>query len=221
MSNRRRPRILESALAEGVWAFRPPPAVAVRTALWFLVVAVLVSLLYATANRVTLKPADPLTSYLWTAMLASAATAVLATLAAFELGQRERSTWWVLLPMPALGLWFAATGLGCVDTLFAPDSWGIVRSEALRCLLFIVAVSLPLSAALLALVGWAAPPRPGLVGAVGGLAIAAAAVSLLTLVHPHNSALLDLVAHGAGVAAVVTVNLILAGPLSRHRTVDA
>ena len=42
MSNRRRPRILESALAEGVWALRPPQAVAVRTALWFLVVAVLV-----------------------------------------------------------------------------------------------------------------------------------------------------------------------------------
>lgn len=185
--------------------------------LWFLVVVVLVSLLYATAHRVTLKPADPLSSYLWTAMLASSATAVLGTLAAFETSQANRSAWWALLPLPALVLWLAATGLGCIGTLFAPDSWGIAAPEALQCLLFIVGTSLPLAVGLRPLVRRVHPVRATLVGLVGGLAAAAAGVSLLTLVHPHNSGLLDILAHGAGVAIVVAAGLALAGGRSRRR----
>jgi len=205
---------------QGFRSFSPPPAPAVRTALWFLAVAILVSLLYATAHRVTLKPVDPLSSYLWTAMLASAATAVLGTLAAFELSRPEGSAWWLLLPLPAFALWIAATGLGCVGTLFASDSWGNTASEALECLLFIVCTSLPLSLGLLALVRRTGPDRPGLVGATGGLAIAASAVSLLTLVHPHNSTLLDIMAHGAGVAVVLAVGVATTGRWSRHRVVE-
>ena len=217
MSKERRPRNLIRVLVGGLRAFRPPSAHAVRTALSFLAVVVLVSLLYATAYRVTLKPVDPLSPYLWTAMLAASITAMLAALAAFELSQSSQSGWWLLLPMPALALWVASTGLGCVETLFAPDSWGIEASEEIECLLFILGTALPLSAGLLALVHWAKPERPRLVGAAGGLAAAAAAVSLLTLVHPHNSALLDILAHGAGVTAVVAVNLALAGRWSRLR----
>ena len=217
MSNVWRPRHRIRELASGLRWVRSPPAQAVRTVLWFLAVVILVSILYATAHRVTLKPADPVTPYLWTATLASAMTAVLGALAAFELSQHGHSRWWLLVPMPALALWLAATGFGCIGTLFAPDSWGVVAPEAMECLLFILGTALPLSAGLLALIRWTGPRQPGLVVAAGGLAVAAAAVSLLTLVHPHNSALLDILAHGVGVTVVVAVNVTLAGWSSRSR----
>lgn len=217
MSNVWRPRYRIRELASGLRWMRPPPAQAVRTALWILAVVILVSILYATAHRVTLKPADPLSPYLWTATLASAMTAVLGALAAFEIGQPGHSRWWPLLPMPALALWFAATGFGCIGTLFAPNSWGVVAPEAMECLLFILGTAVPLSVGLLTLIRWAEPRHPTLVGAIGGLAVAATAVSLLTLVHPHNSALLDILAHGAGVAVVVVANVALAGRWTRNR----
>lgn len=221
MSEERRPRNLTRDLVTGWRRFRAPSAQAVRTALWFWAVVVVVSLLYATAYRVTLKPADSLSPYLWTAMLASTMTAVLGTLAAFELSQPHQSRWWLLLPIPALALWVAATGLGCIGSLFASDSWGIAVPEAFQCVLFILGTALPLSLGLLALVRWTEPRRPGLVGATGGLAVAAAAVSLLTLVHPHNSALFDILGHGAGVALVVGANVALAGRATRTRSAAA
>lgn len=207
------------ALAVDLRSIGPLPAQAIRTALWFLGVAVPVSVLYATSERVSLESPTPHSSYLWAATLGAAATMVLAALAAFELFQPDRSSWWLLLPLPALAVWLGAAGFACLDTLFAADNWGAVSPEALECLLFIAGTALPLSAGLVVLVRWADPQRPVLVGIAGGLAAAAAGASLLTLVHPHNSALLDLTAHFAAIALVVAVTAGLAGRTA-GRTAD-
>jgi hypothetical protein len=62
----------------------------------------------------------------------------------------------------------------------------------------------------------AAPLMPWLAVAMGGLASAGAAATLLELVHPHDAALLDLGAHLVAVAAVLAAAAI-ATPFARRR----
>lgn len=214
MVGERRLQNLIAALAGGLWSLGPLPAQAVRTALWFLGVAVPVSVLYVTSERVTLEPQSHLSSYLWAATLGAAATMVLAALAAFELFLPGRSAWWLMLPAPALALWLGAAGLACLDTLFAVDNWGAVLPEALECLLFIAGTALPMSAGLIVLMRRACPERPVMVGLAGGVAAAAAGATLLTLVHPHNSALLDVLAHFVAIALVVGATAGIAARLA-------
>lgn len=195
----------------------PSPSTA-RTLLWLLAAIVPVIVLLATYHLLVRTPSVQVHSFVLTATLGSAATAALAALAAFELSQPGRSAWWSALPAPAIAVWLTAAGARCAATLFSPDSWGITASEALECLQFIIGVSLPLSVGLIVLVRRAKPERPALVGATGGLAIAAAATTLMALVHPHDSAPLDVVAHGLGIAVVVAANGAIAGAAGRPRT---
>jgi hypothetical protein len=51
---------------------------------------------------------------------------------------------------------------------------------------------------------------PGRAMALGALASAGAAASLLTLVHPHEGALLDLGAHAVAIATVVGISTLAA-----------
>jgi hypothetical protein len=48
---------------------------------------------------------------------------------------------------------------------------------------------------------------------LGGLAASGAAATLLVLVHPHDSAVLDLAAHAVAVVAVIGLNVLLGGRL--------
>lgn len=194
-----------------------PSAPVARTLLWLLAGVVPVVVLVLIAGRLTGAPSAPVNTYLLTSTLGSAATAVLAALAAFELAQPGRPARWALLPVPAAVVWFAATGAGCVGTLFAPDSWGNAAGEAEECLRFILLAAAPLSVVLFGLQRRRPTPRPRLVGLLGGVAAAAAAVSLLALVHPHDSALPDLLSHGLAVAVVVAANAALAGRPPRRR----
>ena len=75
--------------------------------------------------------------------------------------------------------------------------------DAMGCATFIVLMSVPISAALLLMLRRAAPLWPGRVAAMGGLAAAAAAASLLTLFHPHDASAVDLVVHILAVGAVM------------------
>ena len=90
----------------------------------------------------------------------------------------------------------------------------------MHCVLFIVLVSVPLSALLIVLLRRAAPLRPRRVAALGGLAAAAAAASLLTLFHPEDVSFIDLVMHAAAVALVVVANEIWSGRFLRKATVS-
>jgi hypothetical protein len=152
---------------------------------------------------------------LWLAVIGSAGTAICAAIAAFELSLPDAPRAWAALPLPAAMLWIAASGLGCLRTWIAPQTHVATMGEARDCLIFIVALSVPLSALLIAMLRRAYPLNIGLTAAVGGLAVAAAAATLLNFFHPYDAAATDLVVHAVAVAIVIAVNGALAGRLLR------
>jgi hypothetical protein len=150
----------------------------------------------------------------WMAIAGSTLTAALGALSAFELCAPRRNRAWLWLPVPALALWLAGSGLGCLGVQESAELWGDTPDEAGRCLAFLLGVSAPLFAVILLMLWRFAQPMPARVLAMGGLASAGAAASLLALVHPHDAPLLDI-----GVHALALVVLIGTGALAaRFRT---
>jgi hypothetical protein len=148
---------------------------------------------------------------LWLAVIGSTLTAVLAAIAAFQLSLPDAPRAWAALPVPAALLWIGASGFGCLRVWVAPASHVAVLGEARDCLIFIVLLSVPLSALLLVMLRRAYPLYPGLTAAIGGLAVAAAAATLLNFFHPYDAAATDLVVHAAAVAVVIAANRALGG----------
>jgi hypothetical protein len=68
---------------------------------------------------------------------------------------------------------------------------------------FILGVSLPLSIVLVLMLRRTRPLRLGLVAGLGGLATAAAAASLLWMIHPYDASAADLAMHTLAVVLVV------------------
>ena len=188
----------------------PPPWL--RAFVWLGVVVVVALILVATRK---LLPAlgiignDP---FMLPGAYASLATAALAAIAAFELSLPDRSDKWILLPLPALVVWIALNGLGCLATLAIPGTQ-TTPFQFMVCLSLIIAISVPLTVAMIVMVRRARPLRPLRVAALGGLAASGAAATLLILIHPHDSAVLDLAAHGVAVAVIIGLNVLLGGRL--------
>jgi hypothetical protein len=152
---------------------------------------------------------------LWLAVVGSTGTAICAAIAAFELSLPDAPRAWAALPLPAAILWIAASGLGCLRTWIAPQTHVATMAEARDCLIFIVALSVPLSALLIVMLRRAYPLNIGLTAGVGGLAVAAAAATLLNFFHPYDAAATDLAVHAVAVAIVIAANSALAGRVFR------
>jgi hypothetical protein len=133
-------------------------------------------------------------------------TGILATIAAFHLSLPDRSPRWALLPLPALAVWLAGSGLGCVRHFLsgAGNDWSMRSSW--HCVLFICGVGLPLMVAMLLVLWRARPLAPAPVAIAGGLAAAAFAAFLLEFFHPFDISVMDLTLHAAAVGAVVWVS---------------
>ncbi|MGA2311577.1 MAG: NrsF family protein [Xanthobacteraceae bacterium] len=187
----------------------PPPLL--RAFAWLAAVAAIAIGLAAFADvdavwqRITAAPD------LWLAVFGSTLTAVLAAVAAFELSLPDAPRVWAALPLPALILWIAASGFGCLRVWIAPHTHVAALGEARDCFIFIVSLSVPLSVLLLAMLRRACPLYPGLTAVVGGLAVAAAAASLLNFFHPYDAAATDLAVHAVAVALVIGANRALGG----------
>jgi hypothetical protein len=141
------------------------------------------------------------------AMLGSGLTAVLAAVAAFQTSVPGRAARWNLLPLPALLLWVASSGLGCLSA--AADGIGQPASlhSALReCLPFLLLVSLPLLAVLLFMLRQGFPTQPAHTAAQAGLAAAAGAATLLNFFHPFDVAAIDLTVHGVAVIGIAVAS---------------
>lgn len=202
---------LIQGLAADLTPVRRLPAPALRALGWLgAVVAIAVALavfadLHAMWARITMAPD------MWLAVIGSIATAVLASIAAFELSLPDARRDWAWLPLPGVLLWIGASGFGCLRVWVLPDTHVAVMNESRDCLVFIIALSVPLSALMLVMLRRACPLQPGLTAAMGGLAVAAAAATLLNFFHPFDAAATDLAVHAFAVGLVVAANRMLGG----------
>jgi hypothetical protein len=152
---------------------------------------------------------------MWLAALGSALTGVLAVVAAFMTSVPGRSIRWALLPLPALVLWIWESGMGCARGWRLPMVHDATMGDSDHCFMFIVGLSLPLSLLLMVLLRWTFPLRPNVTLALGGLAAAGAAATLLNFFHPYDASVTDLVFHAVAVALVVGANRLFGGRLFR------
>jgi hypothetical protein len=135
-------------------------------------------------------------------MLGALATAVLAALASFKLNLPESRRWWLLLPLPGIAVWVSTIGYGCLTDWVSMNANGIQMGEAARCFATLLMTSVPLSVATLIMLRHAAPLRPTMVSAVGGLAIAAMTSFALSLLHNLDATIMILT-WNLGMAALI------------------
>jgi hypothetical protein len=166
---------------------RPPVT---RAACWLLLAAVVVGLLAVSQGLrpdLATRIHDPSFA---AGMVGAILTGVLAAVAAFLVSLPDRSRLWLLLPAPAVVLWLTNIGYQCLGdwVSFGPD--GVSIGEATRCLATLVLPSLPLSLAMLVMLGYAAPLRPTAVTCMGSLSVAAITATALSLFHSGDATLM-------------------------------
>jgi hypothetical protein len=132
-----------------------------------------------------------------------ALTAVLAAVAAFMTSVPGRPAAWALLPLPAIGLWVGASLAGMMRAAPAAETAPETMMHPMLCIYFIVVIAIPLAVLLMLQLMRACPLRPGLTAALGGLASAGAAATLLAFVHPFDATFEDLGAHLMAICLVV------------------
>jgi len=135
-------------------------------------------------------------------MFGALATAVLAALASFKLNLPDSPRWWLLLPLPGLAVWVSTIGYRCLTDWVGMSPDGIRVGEAARCFATLLMTSIPLWAAMLIMLRYAAPLRPTIVSAAGGLAVAAASSFALSLLHNLDATIMILI-WNIGVAALI------------------
>lgn len=200
-----------SASATPVRRLRPPW---LRAGQWLLLaglVVVLLAVLHGVRPELALRLRDPSFA---AALAGSLLTGVLAAVAAFHLSLPDRSRRWLLLPAPALALWVATIGYGCLTDWVGMEPGGVRLGSTLECLLTLVLTSIPLSVVLLVMLRHAARLHPTMVGMMGGLAIAGIAATALSLLHPLDATIMVLV-WNLGTAALI---VMLGGVLGRRRS---
>jgi hypothetical protein len=213
MSESRLHESLIQSLGEQLKPVRRLPPPWLRTLGWLGVVAVIAAGLlahYGATHMMQRWNAEPAIAV---AGLGAVMTAMCAAWSAFTLGVPGRSWRWVLLPLPWLLLWVGASGVGCMRDWLGPSAHIAKFNEASDCLIFIISLSVPLSALLIWLLRRACPLRPVLAAIMIGLASAAASAALLEICHAFAVAATDLLTHAMAVALVVLANAVMGGRL--------
>jgi hypothetical protein len=201
---------LIQGLAADLRPVRRLPRPLQRTLFWLGAVAIVAATLAAFADLTATERRLMAAPDMWLAVSGSTLTAVLATMAAFQLNLPDGRTIWALLPIPGALLWVSASGLGCLRTWLVPGTHDASLTEAKDCFVFIVSLSVPLSALLILMLRRGYSLRPNLMGVIGGLAVAAASATLLNLFHPYDAAATDLIVHATAVTIVILANQLLA-----------
>lgn len=188
---------------------RPP---LVRALLWLMLAAVVLGLL-AVSQGVRPDLLARLQDLAFAGPVAgSLATGILAAIAAFMVSLPDRSRLWLLLPLPALVLWFSNIGYQCLTQWVALDPNGITLGETARCAATLVLTSLPLSLAMVLMLRYAAPLRPTAVALVGSLSVAAITATALSLFHVLDASLMVIMWNMGTALLIVSIG----GALSRR-----
>ena len=200
-------------LADDLRPVRRLPSPGLRAAAWIAIVAAVAGLLAAFSDLGDLAHRLVSVPDMWLAVLGSTATAMLGAVAVFHLCLPDGKSRWALLPLPGLALWIAGTGMGCFRSWVIPGLEPATLVEARTCFGFITLLSVPLSAMTILMVRRGYPLRPNLAAATGGLAVAAAAATLLNFFHPYDVGVTDIVVHVVAISLVVILNRIVGGRL--------
>ena len=176
--------------ATPVRRLRPP---IIRAGLWLAFAAIVLGLI-AIAHGLRPDFFDRVRQPLFVlSMLGALATSILAAVASFRLSLPDSSRLWIVLPLPALALWVATIGYGCLTDWVSVDPDGVHMGEAVRCFATLLMTSVPLSVAMLVMLRYAAFLRPLEVSVMGGLAVAAVTAFALSLFHDLDATVMILI----------------------------
>jgi hypothetical protein len=196
------PDLIEALVecATPVRRLRPP---LVRAGLWLGFAGLILALL-AIGHGVRGDLAERLHQLVFVVTITAAlATGILAAVAAFMISLPDRSQWWLLLPAPALAVWFGTIGYGCLTDWVSIGPDGVHMGEEVRCFATLVLTSVPLAIALAVMLRYAALLRAGAVTMAGALAVAAITSSALSLFHDLDATLIILI-WSLGTAALIS-----------------
>jgi hypothetical protein len=176
--------------AAPVRRLRPP---IIRAGLWLAFAAIVLGLI-AIAHGLRPDFSDRARQPLFVlGMLGALATGIFAAVASFRLSLPDSSRLWAVLPLPALALWVATIGYGCLTDWVSMDPDGLHMGEAIRCFATLLMTSVPLSIAMLVMLRYAALLRPLEVSVMGGLAVAAVTAFALSLFHDLDATVMILI----------------------------
>ncbi|MEO8921236.1 MAG: DUF1109 domain-containing protein [Caldimonas sp.] len=180
-----------------------PPLV--RSLRWLLLPAFVFALL-ALAHGVRPDLARQLgnPSYL-AGIAASLLTAVLAAIASFKLDVPDGSPRWALLPVPALVVWVASIGHGCLSPWVAIVPGSIQVGEAARCFATVLLTSVPLCLGMFVMLRRGGPLKVTTVTLTGSLAVAAMSATAVSLLHELDASAMVLMWNFGTAACVVAL----------------
>ena len=195
------PDLIESLVARAapVQRLRPPLARAVGWLLFAALILALLAVSHGVRPDLELRLQQPAFAV---GIAASLLTGVLAAIASFAASVPDRSRRWLLLPVPALLVWLATVGYGCLTAWVSIGPGGISLGETARCFATLVLVGAPLSLAMLVMLRYAALLSPTPVAITGSLAVAAMTSTALSLFHPLDATVMILI-WNVGVAALL------------------
>lgn len=200
--------LIESLVAEAkpVRRLLPPT---LRAACWLAFVALILTLV-ALEHGVRPDLMNKLGQPTFVTGVAAATTGVLAAVAAFIVSVPGRSRRWLLLPAPALAVWIATIGYGCLTNWIKIGPDGISAGETARCFATLTLTGTPLSLLMLAMLRHAARFAPVPVAIMGGLRSAVTTIAL-SLLHPLDATVMVLL-WNFGVTALLLVLSAWYGP---------
>ena len=197
---------LIARLAADRTTLRRLPAPWQRTALWLMFVLPCVATVTAVhlAGRDVIERVDVRMAVEQAAILLTGLTAALAAFSTVVPGRDWRIS---LLPLVPLGVWLGSLGEGCMHDWSRLGADGLLVRSDWDCVPSAIVLSIPSAAIMLVMLHRGAPVFPRLTLALGALARAAMVNFGLRLFHAGDVAVMVLVWHFGGIAAVT----ILAG----------
>ncbi|MBK4733019.1 NrsF family protein [Noviherbaspirillum pedocola] len=165
----------------------------VRAACWILfamLIMVLVGIAHGLRPDWELKLGQP---RFLLGVAAAITTGLLAAVAAFMVSVPGTLRRWLLLPIPAAGVWFGTIGYGCLSEWVAIGPDGISFGETARCFATLGLVGMPLSLLMLLMLRHVARLSPNSVAMTGSLSVAAMTAAALSVFHPLDATIMILI----------------------------
>lgn len=143
------------------------------------------------------------TLWAWLKFVGIGTTGIVAIVAAFHLGEANRSRAWTWLPLVPLVVWIGSCLMDgrARSVRSAKEAWTV--SHSLDGVLFILTVSIPLAVSILALLSRNSRSWSAWVAPIAGLGVAAIAVFILQFFHAYAPNMIDFIARIAAIIVVV------------------